>query len=132
MLLLKSGSSIQEKTGWSITVSNMLSRFGKVGLVIMMLMLLAPASPAMPAEPRFMAVESVWGVWRTTGPFRKVECEQFNSVMREAVRLTLAGMDPPVVLAAVVPGLYAGGREGLFVIKCVEIVEKTTAGSAKR
>jgi hypothetical protein len=113
-------------------VRKMLSRFGKVGPVIMVLMLLALASPAVPAEPRFMAVESVWGVWRTTGPFRKAECEQFNSVMREAVRLTLARMDPPVVLAAVVPGLYAGGQEGLFVIKCVEIVEKTTGGSATR
>lgn len=113
-------------------VRKMLSRFGKVGPVIMVLMLLALASPAVPAEPRFMAVESVWGVWRTTGPFRKAECEEFNSVMREAVRLTLAEMDPPVVLAAVVPGLYAGGREGLFVIKCVEIVEKTTARSDKR
>ena len=132
MLLLKSGSSIHEKTRWSITVGKMLSRFRKVGLVIMMLMLLALASPAVPADPRFMAVESVWGVWRTTGPFRKAECEQFNSVMREAVRLTLARMNPPVVLAAVVPGLYAGGREGLFIIECVEIVEKTTAGSTKR
>ena len=132
MLLLKSDSSIQEKTGWSITVSNMLSRFGKVGVVIMMLMLLPLASPAVPAEPRFMAVESVWGVWRTTGPFQKAECEDFNSVMREAVRLTLAKMDPPIVLAAVVPGLYAGGREGLFIIKCVEIVEKTTVGSTKQ
>ena len=113
-------------------VGKMLSRFRKAGFVIMMVVLPALASPAVSAEPRFMAVESVWGVWRTTGPFRKAECEEFNSMMREAVRLTLAGMDPPVVLAAVVPGLYAGGREGLFVIKCVEIVEKTTAGSAKR
>ena len=113
-------------------VGKMLSRFRKAGLVIMMVVLPALASPAVPAEPRFMAVESVWGVWRTTGPFRKAECEEFNNVMREAVRLTLAGMDPPVVLAAVVPGLYAGGREGLFVIKCVEIVEKTTVGSTKQ
>ena len=124
------GSGTQERTAGSMIVRKMLSRFGKVGPVIMVLMLLALASPAVPAEPRFMAVESVWGVWRTTGPFRIAECEEFNNVMREAVRLTLAGMDPPVVLAAVVPGLYAGGREGLFVIKCVEIVEKT-AGSAK-
>jgi len=100
-------------------------------VVAVLLLLLVQASPAMPAEPRFMAVESVWGVWRTTGPFRIAECEEFNNVMREAVRLTLAQMDPPVVLAAVVPGLYAGGPEGLFVITCVEIVEKTTAGSAK-
>jgi hypothetical protein len=105
---------------------------GHAGLVVTVLLLLVQASPAMPVEPRFMAVESVWGVWRTTGPFRKAECEQFNSVMREAVRLTLARMNPPVVLAAVVPGLYAGGAEGLFVITCVEIVEKSTAGSAQR
>jgi hypothetical protein len=113
-------------------VRKMMSRFGNVGPLVTVLLLLALASPAVPAEPRFMAVESVWGVWRTTGPFRIAECEQFNSVMREAVRLTLARMDPPVVLAAVVPGLYAGGAEGLFVIKCVEIVEKTTGESATR
>jgi hypothetical protein len=113
-------------------VRKMMSRFGKVGPFIMVLMLFALAGPAVPAEPRFMAVESVWGVWRTTGPFQKAECEAFNSVMREAVRLTLAQMDPPVVLAALVPGLYAGGQEGLFIIKCVELVEKTTAGNAKR
>ena len=105
---------------------------GHAGLVVTVLLLLVQVSPAMPVEPRFMAVESVWGVWRTTGPFRKAECEQFNSVMREAVRLTLSRMNPPVVLAAVVPGLYAGGAEGLFVITCVEIVEKSTAGSAQR
>ena len=110
----------------------MIRRARHAALVVAVLLLLVQASPAMPAEPRFMAVESVWGVWRTTGPFRKAECEAFNSVMREAVRLTLAQMDPPVVLAAVVPGLYAGGPEGLFVITCVEIVEKTTAGSAKQ
>src|SRR2546430_668129 len=110
----------------------MLSPSERGGFVIMFLILPPQAIPAMPAEPRFMAVESVWGVWRTTGPFRKVECEQFNSVMREAVRLTLAKMDPPIVLATVIPGLYAGGREGLFVIMCVEIVEKTTAGSTMR
>ena len=112
-------------------VRKMISRFGKVGPAVIALVLLILASPAVPAEPRFMAVESIWGVWRTTGPFQKPECEQFNNVMREAVRLTLARMDPPVVLAAVVPGLYAGGQEGLFVMTCVEIVEKTTAGSGK-
>ena len=112
-------------------ICKMLSHFGKVGPAAILLLLLALVSPAVPAEPRFMAVESIWGVWRTTGPFRIAECEKFNSVMREAVRLTLAEMDPPVVLAAVVPGLYAGGREGFFVIKCVEIVE-TSAASAKR
>jgi hypothetical protein len=115
-----------------VIVRKMMSRFGSMGPVVTVLLLLALASPAVPAEPRFMAVESVWGVWRTTGPFRKAECEAFNSVMREAVRLTLAQMDPPEVLAAVVPGLYAAGREGLFIINCVEIVEKTTAGRAKR
>jgi hypothetical protein len=113
-------------------VPKMLSRFGKLGSAVIVLMLLILASPAVPAEPRFMAVESIWGIWRTTGPFRIAECEQFNNVMREAVRLTLARMDPPVELAVVVPGLYAGGQEGLFVMACVEIVEKTTAGSAKR
>ena len=132
MLIFESGLSSKKGHAGAMTVGNVLSRFGKVGLVIMMLMLLPLASPAVPAEPRFMAVESVWGVWRTTGPFQKAECEDFNSVMREAVRLTLAKMDPPIVLATVIPGLYAGGREGLFVIMCVEIVEKTTAGSTMR
>jgi hypothetical protein len=104
---------------------------GRAGLVVTVLLLLAPASYATPAEPRFMAVDSVWGVWRTAGPFRKADCEKFNIVMREAVRLALAQMDPPVTLAAVVPGLYAGGEEGLFVIQCVEIVEKMTQGNGK-
>jgi hypothetical protein len=99
--------------------------------VVILLLLLAQVSSAAPVEPRFMAVDSVWGVWRTAGPFRRAECEQFNTVMREAVRLALARMDPPVVLAAVVPGLYAGGEEGLFVIHCVEIVEKMTQGNGK-
>jgi hypothetical protein len=94
-------------------------------------LLLAETSSAAPAEPRFMAVDSVWGVWRTAGPFRKADCERFNNVMRETLRLALAQMDPPVVLAAVVPGLYAGGEEGLFVIQCVEIVEKMTQGNGK-
>ena len=96
-----------------------------------LLVLLAQVSSAAPVEPRFMAVDSVWGVWRTAGPFRKADCEQFNTVMRETLRLALAQMDPPVVLAAVVPGLYAGGEEGLFVIHCVEIVEKMTQGIGK-
>jgi hypothetical protein len=78
-----------------------------------------------------MAVDSVWGIWRTAGPFRKAECEEFNNVMREAVRLTLAQMDPPVVLAVVVPGLYAGGREGLFIIHCVEIVQRVTPSNSR-
>ena len=131
MWLLKSGPGTKKGHTRSMSLRNVMRRFTKLGPVVTVLLLLALASPAIPAEPRFMAVESVWGVWRTTGPFRKADCEQFNGVMREAVQLTLAKMDPPVVLAAVVPGLYAGGREGLFVITCVEIVEKATLGSAK-
>ena len=104
---------------------------GHAALVVMALLILAETSSAAPAEPRFMAVDSVWGVWRTAGPFRKADCERFNNVMRETLRLALAQMDPPVVLAAVVPGLYAGGEEGLFVIQCVEIVEKMTGGNGK-
>jgi hypothetical protein len=109
----------------------MIRRVGLAGIVVTVLLPLAQASPAAPPEPRFMAVDSVWGVWRTAGPFRKADCEKFNHVMREAVRLALAQMDPPVVLVAVVPGLYAGGEEGLFVIQCVEIVEKMTEGNVK-
>ena len=107
-------------------IRGVIRHVGLVGLVMTILLLLAQAGAAAPAEPRFMAVDSVWGVWRTAGPFRKADCEKFNSVMREAVRLALAQMDPPIVLAALVPGLYAGGEEGLFVIQCVEIVERMT------
>ncbi len=114
-----------------MVISKMIRHLGHAGLVVMVLLLLTEASLAAPAEPRFMAVDSVWGVWRTAGPFRKADCEKFNTVMREAVRLALAQMDPPVTLAAVVPGLYAGGEEGLFVIQCVEIVEKMTQGNGK-
>ena len=113
-----------------MTVGNVLSRFGKVGLVIMILMLLA--SPPCPLSHALWLSKVFGACGAQRGPFRKAECEDFNSVMREAVRLTLAKMDPPIVLAAVVPGLYAGGREGLFIIKCVEIVEKSTVGSTKQ
>ena len=109
----------------------MIRRIGQAGFVVTVILLVAQTSSAAPVEPRFMAVDSVWGVWRTAGPFRKADCEQFNNVMRETLRLALAQMDPPVVLASVVPGLYAGGEEGLFVIHCVEIVEKMTQGNSR-
>ncbi len=114
-----------------MAIRKMIRRLEQAGLVVSLSLLLAQVSSAGPTEPRFMAVDSVWGVWRTAGPFRKADCERFNNVMRETVRLALAQMDPPVALAAVVPGLYAGGEEGLFVIQCVEIVEKMTQETAK-
>ena len=108
-----------------------IARLRNVGLIVIVLSVLGLAIPADSAEPRFMAVASVWGVWRAAGPFGKTDCEKFNSVMREAVRLRLAQMNPPLVLLAVVPGLYAGGEEGLFIIQCVEIVNKVDLGTAK-
>jgi hypothetical protein len=108
-----------------------IGRLRILGLILTMFSVLSLATPAAPAEPRFMAVASVWGVWRAAGPFAKSDCEQFNTVMREAVRLRLAQMDPPLSLFVVVPGLYAGGEEGLFIIQCVEIVNKVDLGGAK-
>jgi hypothetical protein len=115
-----------------MVVCQSIRRAWHAALMLTLLLLLAEPSAAASVEPRFMAVDSVWGIWRTAGPFRKAECEEFNNVMREAVRLTLAQMDPPVVLALVVPGLYAGGREGLFIIHCVEIVQKVTPSNTRQ